>query len=228
MIKTIDYNTDVFNSRAEEFDVYDDSTGELIDDILDTIKTLDNKVFLCANEIGRKERAFGIKFENETKLFFNPVFQEKKEPKLVRELDEITGKEYIMPRFADVTICYQDECGKVVATKFKDPASLIVCKAMDFIDGLHDSDFGLEVLPEFDEASDEEREEVLNLYLDYLTNLGAQLDAELQENDEVKAEWNAYRFAKAKAEGKIETFNDTPKLNRKQRRFLAKFSKKIK
>jgi len=229
MIKTIDYNNEAFNSRAEEFNVFNDETSDLISDLKDTLLSLENKVFLCANEIGRKERAFGIRFEDEVKLFFNPVFQDKKDPKLVRELDEVTNKEYIMPRFSDVTICYQDELGKTVATKFKEPASLIVCKAMDFIDGLHDSDFGLEVLPEFDSATDEERQEVIDMYIEYLTNLGQQLDAELQMDEDVKDEWNAYRFAKAKAEGKIETFEDKPgvKLNRAQRRYLKKFKNKL-
>ena len=43
-------------------------------DLTDTIETLDDRIFLCSNEIGREERAFVLKFKDGIHLYLNPAF----------------------------------------------------------------------------------------------------------------------------------------------------------
>lgn len=225
MIKELDFNSEWYNSRAMEFKVSDDETDNLIQEMTDTLNNLEDRVYLCANEIGRSERAFAIKFEDGIKFFFNPVVQSRKEPKLVREIEN--GVEYIIPRSSELSICYQDSTGKVVANKFVEPVSLIVGRALDCIDGLHVIDYGLEIIPEFDSASEDEKAEVIKAYIDSLGEYKDHLDEELQNDESTKNEWTSYKYAKAKAEGTINFLEETPKPNRKQRRTLKKLLKKL-
>jgi len=232
MIKELITDKSFLDERAMEWDVRKEQelSTELVQNLSDTLKSLPNRYYLCSNEIGYHERAFAIKFSDEIKIFMNPIFQSKGNLKLVRELDPLTNKEYIIPRYTDVTVCYQNCMGKIEANKFNEQASVVVSQAMDCLEGVHSSDYGLEVIPEFDLATEEEREEVINAYLESIKKTRDELDRDLQEDEETKEEWNYYRFVRDKNEGKIETVDleEQPKFNRKQRRLLDKLIKKFK
>jgi len=229
MIKEILLDSPFLNDRAMEWDVKNnqDLAYELVQNLNDTLLSIEDRLYLCSNEIGYNNRAFAIKFSDETKIFMNPMYQDKEALKLVREYDPITKKQFIIPRFTEVTLCFQNCLGKIEALKFNEAASPIVSQAMDCLDGIHSSDYGLEITEEFDKASPEEQQSVLNEYLKSLSTLRDNLDSELSNNDDTKKEWEGFKFLKAKFNGEIETDN-SPKLNRKQRRFFEKLAKKFK
>jgi hypothetical protein len=57
---------------------------------------------------------------------------------------------------------------------------------MDHLDGLLLSDIGLEIDEMFDNATEEERMEVINMYLDSLDIKQKEIDKEIQEDEELK------------------------------------------
>lgn len=230
MIKEILIDSDIINERSMEWDVLknQDISTELVQNLWDTLSAATDRSYLCSNEIGYKERAFALKFSDDYKIFMNPLYQNISDLKLVREYDPLTKKQYIIPRYTDVTLCYQNCMGKIEAIKFNELASAVVAQAMDCLDGIHSSDYGLEITEEFDNATDEEWNQVINEYLRVLGDLRKNLDKDLQTNEETREEWNAFRFTKAKASGEFnDDSNDSPKLNRKQRRFFEKLAKKF-
>lgn len=228
MIKEILVDSPLLNERSMEWDVRaeQDLSMELVQSLNDTIKANEDRVYLCANEIGYNNRAFIIKFSDDTRVFMNPIYQVKEGLRLVREYDPLTKKQFIIPRFTEVTLCFQNCMGKIEALKFNEVASPIVSQAMDCLDGIHSSDYGLEINEDFDKASPEEQQEVLNEYLNSIKDLMNKLESDLSTNEDTKKEWEGFRFLKAKLNGEIES-EASPKLNRKQRRFFEKLAKKF-
>lgn len=223
MIKELDYT--IYNDRASECLISEEE--ETIRDLKETLLSLD-RPYLCANEIGLDKRIIAIKFDEDKPIIFaNPIYQVRDNICLIREKDFNTDKEYIIPRYKDITLCYQREDGETSATKFNEEASPLVCQAMECLDGIHPSDYGLEVIPEFDEATDEEREEVIKFYINSLKDLEYSLDKDLQSDSELSNAWRSYKFNKGVADGEVELYKEEPKLNRAQRRLLSKLEKKL-
>lgn len=228
MIKEIITDKEKLSTRCKEFNVLKGGQSkaiELLQNLSDTIESTD-RLYLCANEIGYEERAFAIKFKDETEIFFNPAFQHRDKPIFYREKSYVDGKEYIIPRFTDVSLVFQDSAGKVLGLKFNEAASIIVCQAMNTIDGLFDSDYGLEIIPEFDQASREEQEEIIAGYAEEIGKLGKMMDEELSNNEETKDTWKAAKFYRAVADGEVE-FDNPPSSNREKKR-IANAAKALK
>ena len=167
-----------------------DLSTEIVQSLYDTISNpeCNDRLYLCSNEIGYLQRAFILKFNDDWRVFMNPIFQKHEDLKLIREYDPLTKKQYIIPRYTDVVLCYQNSMGKIEAVKFGEEASIVVSQAMDCLEGIHSSDYGLEIDDKFDEATEEERAEVLNKYLEELNSLRETLDSDLSENDDTKKE----------------------------------------
>lgn len=224
MVKEL--NFEVYNDRSNECAVLEEK--DIIHDLKDTLKELD-RPYLCANEIGKSKRLFVLKFDGDKLITFaNPVYQVREDMSLIREKDFNTNIEYIIPRYKNVTICYQNEAGEVTATKFNEESSPLICQIMDCLDGIHPSDYGLEVIPEFDEATDDERKEVLKQYICSLQDLDLVLNEELEKDDETNKVWKDFKFQRAVANKEVELYNETPQLNRKQRRLMDKLAGKFK
>lgn len=232
MIKELVTDINKLTERASEWDVkseMNDKVITIIQDLDDTLKYLnkiDGRLFLTSNQIGYTERAFVIKFEDENKFFFNPIFYGRKDVVLSREKDYLSGVEYFVPRYKQCIINYQDSLGRPKANRFDNEASVVVCQAMDALEGLLVSDWGLEIIPEFDLASKEEQQEVISEYIKSLTAFRDTLDKDLTESED-KEEYKAIKFMQGVADGSIKVEHEEPKLNRAQRRGLAKVIKRI-
>lgn len=228
MIKEIDYSSDLYFDRANEYDIKED--GKIVQDLKDTIASIPERVYLCANEIGEDKRAFAVKFGDEVRVFSNPVYQDRDQLKLVREKDYSTDKEFIIPRYDNITLCYQDEAGETKATKFNEDASPVICQAMDCLDGIHATDYGLEVIPEFDEASEEDKAEVIQMYINSIKDLDYMLDKDLSEDEEIKGLWKNFKFNRAVSTGEVQLDKEEEPerhFNRRERRLLDKFARKM-
>lgn len=228
MVKDLVTDINELSKRSVEWDVRGNSqlSTELVQSLDDTLEVHKELVYLCANEIGYKERALDIRFADDTEIFMNPAFQKVSELVLSRELDRHNGKEYIIPRYNEVEIVFQDCLGSVKAFKFTGVGANIVCQAMDTLDGIFASDYGLEVIPEFDEATPEEQQQVIDLYLKSLEERYKALDKELSEDEETKGPWKAARFIEAVKNGDVELEEEKPLSKRKQKR-INKIAKSI-
>jgi len=177
----------------------------LIQDLEETLKEHPERLFLCTNEIGYKERGILVRFADDTHEFLNPAFQKKDVPIINREKDIFTGEEYLIPRFTNVEIVYQDCLGAVKANKLNEAASVIMCQAMDLLNGLTAKDYGLPILEGFDDLSADDKAEII---ADYVKSLGEKyslLDNDLSSNEETKDIWDAAKYIKGVSDGTINT-----------------------
>jgi len=231
MIKDIIKDVDQLSKRSKEWDVRgnQDLSTSIVQDLEDTIEAHEDLLYLCANEIGYRERAIDMKFTDDTYIFMNPAFKKVDKLVLSRELDRLNGKEYLVPRYNEIELNYQDCLGSIKAAKMTDSGAIVICQAMDTIDGIFASDYGLEIIPEFDQATQEEQQEVIDEWLKSFNESYKKLDSELSndENKKVKDAWNAAKFIEAVNTGKVELDRDEQVSNRKKKK-INKFIKSIK
>lgn len=194
-------------------------------DLTDTLEHSD-RIFLCSNEIGRKERAIALKFKDGIHVYFNPAFIDRSGFFINREVDILTGKEYFIPRYSKVSIAYQTETGEFKADKMNEVASVVACQAMHLLDGLYTCGIGLEATSEFDAMPEDDKKEILAGYIEYLANLGKEMDEELTGDSETHDQWSAAKFIQGVADGTIKTEEAPPSNNEKKR--WKRFFKNIK
>ena len=184
-------------------------------------------VALSAPQIGVDSRLFCIKFSGgDIRTFINPMIKGSKGMHLSREkCISIPDKEFIVPRNDEVEVIYQTPVAKIEENIMKDAVGEVFQQMVQLLDGILLSDIGLEVIEGWDEASEEEREEVIKAYLDGLkiTNKGLQKD--IEEHKDTKELSDAIEFMKGVELGTIETYQEQPHLNREQRRQLERLKK---
>ena len=70
---------------------------------------------------------------------------------------------------------------------YKGPYGEVVQQMIEMLDGIQLSDYGLEVIPAFDKATDEEKTQVLQMYIDSLKKRAHDLMDEINADPELKA-----------------------------------------
>lgn len=224
-------DTDLLFTRAREWDVRTNSdiATQLIQKLDKVLDENPNYVFSISQEAGMLERAINAKFQDGVNTLMNPMFKVADRLKLSRELDRIDNKEYIVPRFTNVEVVYQDSLGRIRGMKLNDEAAMIMHQAMDMLDGVYPSDIGLEIIPEFDEASPEEQQQVIEEYFKtYINKIYSDLDNDLTSNNDTKDEWNAIKFMAAKSRGDVKIDNEEAPLSNRKKKFINKLAKQIK
>lgn len=208
ILKLEDENNEKLLSRADEINTTTD--GNLQREITSALKKTiekENIVALSANAIGYDKRIFCIKFDEEIKTFINPVIVKAEGLQLSREkCTSIPGKEFIVPRNTNLNVIYQRPMGKAESRQFLGVAAFIFQHELQHLDGVLLSDFALEIDEDWDNATDEEREEVIKYYLDSLDIKAKELDKEIQEDPELKKVSDAIDFMTSvyKGETKLE------------------------
>jgi len=161
---------------------------------------------LSAPQIGIKQRVIVLKYSNGImKAYINPVILKADDYHLVREKDiSIPEKEFISLRPKKVHIRYQCEDAKPEENFLYAPASEIFDRMVNYLDGVTLDELGLEVIPEFDEASDEEKQEVIDAYLQSLKKRNLLAQEAVEEDKDAKELMNAIRFEAGVEEGKVQ------------------------
>lgn len=205
--------------RAQEIsrEKEDKLLKEIIANIKKTMKK-NNLVSLSAPGVGYNKRVFCIDFsDNEIKTFINPVITYKSELGLTREIcSSLPGKEYLLPRHKEVDIIYETPSGKIKTNRFKAEAAYVIQHEVDHLEGVTLMDIGLEIDYDFDEASEEERQEIISMYLDSLKKRQDILNEEIDSNDELKIVSDRLKFSEMLARGEI-TFDNIDELVNKSR-----------
>ena len=202
--------------RAQE--ISRENEDELLKEIIANIKKTmkkNNLVSLSAPGIGYNKRVFCVDFsDNEIKTFINPVITNKTEMKLAREIcSSLPGEEYLLPRHYEVDIIYETPSGKIKTNRFKDVAAYVMQHEVDHLEGVTIKDIGLELDSDFDDATDEERQEIISMYLDSLVKRQSLLDEEINSNSELKTVSDRLRFSEMLAKGEI-TFENIDELTK--------------
>lgn len=214
-ILTIDVAEEKLSDRCDEIDLR--KNNKLAREIITELKKVmrkNNLTSLSAPAIGYNKRIFCIDFKDqEIKSFVNPVIANAKGLQLSRETcTSIPGKTFVRPRNNEVEVMFQNPMSKPISRKLIGLAAVVFQHEMDHLDGLLLSDVGLEIDDDFDKASEEERQEVIEAYLDSLDLRQKEIQQEIKEDKELSEINSAIDFMTSvyKGDTKIEGYN-TPK-----------------
>lgn len=200
---------DALNSigRAQEID--HEKEGKQLREITGAIKRTmrkKNLISLSAPGIGYNKRIFCIDFsDQEIKSFVNPIIQNAEGIQLVREqCSSIPGKEFIVPRSKVIDVIYETPTGMIKTQRMKDVVAFVFQHEIHHLEGVTLEDIGLEIDSDWDEATEEERREVIEMYLDSLDLRQQYLDKIIEEDEELHIVSERLRFVEALARGDIE------------------------
>lgn len=189
-----DYDT--LSERCDEFDLR--KNGSDVQGIVLKLKNTIRKnglSGLSANQIGFDKRILCLNFNGDIRTFINPILTGADGVELSREsCSSIPGKTFIRIRNSRVWVTYQTPLGKIESVELNGYASRMMQHHIDHLDGLLLSDVGLEIDADFDNATEEERMQVIEMYLDSLDMATKDIEAELDKDEEGKQMVDAVRF----------------------------------
>lgn len=199
------------SGRAVEIDIKTENKEmrDIIKEIKDTMRKKNLKS-LSAPAIGYNKRIFCIDFSDlEIKTFINPIIVEAKGISLSKETcTSIPGKFFIRPRNNDLAVVYQSPTGKVESRQIVGMAAYVFQHEMDHLDGILLSDIGLEIDDDFEKASEEDRMEVINAYLDCLDLKQKEISTEIENDPELKQISDASKFMESVYKGETELYRE--------------------
>ena len=170
----------------------------------------DNLTALSAPQIGEKYRIFCIKFTekkgkkaSETiKTFINPVITGIRGIVVDREADIcIPDKQFIIVRNNDLSLLYQNPLGNPISQKFSGKSSAVIQMMVDHLDGVLLTDLGLEIDERFDEATEEEKNELIDAYLKSLDLYKKEVDKDINNDKDLKSMKDAVDFIQSVRNG---------------------------
>lgn len=196
-VKDIITDPEILNDYSDVIDPRKD--GNLVQQIVLDIKaTMKAKKLqsLSAPQIGYKSRIFCIRFgESDYRAFLNPIIETTNAFQFAREkCSSLPDKEFIRPRYGSIRVMYMTPMGEYKCNNIAGRSAIVFQHCLDHLDGLLLSNVGLEIDELFDQATDEEREEVLRAYAESLDIRQKQLEAEIQADDELKEIDDAIKF----------------------------------
>ena len=223
----LEKNKEVLSDRAVEIDIFEKWDDiQLIKRYMEqAYKDDENLITLSAKQFGFNYRMFSIKFNDEIKYFVNPMISKREGLHISIESNiGIEDAEYIITRSDRILAIYQTIFGLAETNKFEGVAAELFQQQVDLLDSVLLSDVGLEIDDDFKNASDEEKQQVVDLYINSLQERDKQLQDEIQNNEHLKKTADAIKFMTGVATGEIEIERkiDESKLNREQRRALKK------
>lgn len=207
MVKEIITDLEKLSDRCDEIDVRKENQlmRDIILDLKQTLRENPTGVGLAANQIGYDKRIFVINFNGDIRTFINPVISQVKGFTLNRESClSLPGKSFIRPRHNEIMVIYQTPLGKTESRKIVGLAAYVFQHELDHLDGLTLADIGLEVGEDFDKASEEEKNELINAYLDSLDIKQKQLEKEIEEDKDLKQTSDAIKFMEALQKGEVQ------------------------
>lgn len=207
MVKEIITDVEKLSGRCDEVNVRDNNAEvrQLTLDLKDTIRANEGCLGLAANQIGASMRMFCINFNGDIRTFINPVITEAKSITLNREgCMSLPGRQFIRPRNSEISVIYQTPLGKTESRKFLGLAACVFQHELDHLDGITLEDLGLEIDEKFDEATEEERDELVKNYLDSLDLKQKEINKEIEEDPELKQINDASKFMQKVVSGEVQ------------------------
>lgn len=158
---------------------------------------------LTAPQIGYNRRVFCIKFgENDYRTFINPIIENNSTITMSRETcSSLPDKTYILPRFGKVVFYYTTPLSKIERATLVGRAAYVFQHALDHLNGMLIDDIGLEIDELFDQATDEEREEVIKMYAESLDIRLKQLNEEIAADEQLSQVNDAIKFIRSVKDG---------------------------
>ena len=192
--------------RAEEVDVKKDNktVKEIVLELKKTIRE-NNLTSLSAPQIGYNKRIFVINYNGDLRTYINPVLAELNDLRIVKEkCTSIPDKTFLIPRHSKIKVMYQTPMGKIESCQLIGVAASKFQHLLDHLEGMLVSDIGLEVDERFDNASDEEKEEVIKAYIDSLDIKLKEIKKDIEEDKDLMQMSKAIEFIEKKNKGEIQ------------------------
>lgn len=196
---------DKLSERCDEFDLTkkNNEAQEIIVKLKQIIRSDATIAGLSAIQIGYNKRIICINFNGDIRTFINPIIEKAEGLELSREsCHSIPGKEYIRIRQNKITVTYQTPLAKIETVELAGMAARVMQHHIDHLDGLLISDVGLEIEEDWDNATDEERQEVIDYYIDSLDIRAKEISKEIAEDKDATQLSNAIKFMNSVREGK--------------------------
>ena len=202
-VKPVITDYEALSDRSDEIDLRKENSlaRETILNLKATIRDK-NLVALTAPQIGVKKRIGCINFNGDIRTFCNPVLTDVKGLQLNREkCPSIPDKTYLRFRHSEVTFWYQDPLGKANSIKLNGLAAMAMQYVVDMLDGLLISDVGLELDENWDKLTEEEKNQVVSMYIESLDLKEKQVKKEVEEDPDTKKISDAIDFMKSVQSG---------------------------
>lgn len=197
-VKEIIYDLEKLGEWSEV--IHPQKEGKLCQQIIGELKATmraNNLEYLTAPQIGYNKRIFCIRYkDNDYRSYINPSISNLAKLSVVQEVCySLPEKRYIMPRYNMVEMIYYKPLGaQPEACRVFGKSAQIMHHCVDHLDGLLTCDIGLEIDELFDQATDDERAEVVKAYLESLDIRQKQLKEEIENDEELKKMSDAIDF----------------------------------
>ena len=154
---------------------------------------------LSAPQIGVDSRIFCIRFNDTIKTFINPIVTKKSNYIIKPEtFVSMPGKEILITRPEELTVVYYTDEFKYEENKLLGAAARLFDQHCQLLDGVLPSDLGLVSDVEADgslaDLSEEEIAQVIEIYKQFIKTKTAGLQKQIEEDEEVKKQYNALKF----------------------------------
>lgn len=154
---------------------------------------------LSAPQIGIDSRIFCIRFNDIIKTFINPIVTKKSNYIIKPEtFVSMPGKEILITRPEELTVVYYTDEFKYEENKLLGAAARLFDQHCQLLDGVLPSDLGLVSDVETDgslaDLSEEEIAQVIEIYKQFIKAKTAGLQKQIEEDEEVKKQYNALKF----------------------------------
>ncbi len=214
-VKEILTDYDLLSVRCSEFDLskHNKDAQEVILSLKNTLRANSKLVALSANQVGYATRIICLNFNGDIRTFVNPIITRASGFELSREYcSSIPDKSFLVTRNSTIEITYQTPMGKIQSVELVGLAARIMQHHMQHLDGILVSDIGLEVDEEFDNASAEEQQQVIEMYLDSLDMLKTDIEKSIDADEDTQKVLDAVKFMESvrKGETVIEQIELTP------------------
>lgn len=228
-VKDIVTDYDILSERCDEIDLTKKNKNiqNTILQLKNTIKANPDMLGLSANQIGSYDRVIVLNFNGNLRSFVNPIITRVDGFELSRETcHSIPGKTFIRMRNSRVWVTYQTPLGKIESVELNGVAAKMMQHHIDHLDGLLLSDVSLEIDEAFDNATEEERAEVLKYYLESLDLCADELITDVNSTAEGKQLSDAIRFIESVKTGET-VIESVPYTDEEFEDLKGKFKKEL-
>lgn len=203
MAKHLVFDIEQLHESCDEVNPLD--AKQTVLDLKAKLKKYKDLYALSAPQIGIKQRVICIKFNDGIiKEYINPMILKSEGLHLVREKDiSIAEKEFIAPRPNKVYIRYQLENAKPEENILNGSVAEVFDRMMHYLQGVTLEDYGLEILEGFDDLCEEDKQEIIDMYIKSLKTREELLDDNIEHDADAKELKDAIRFMEAVDKGEV-------------------------
>lgn len=196
---------DKLSYRSTEFDIkkLNKECKNMILEMKATMRA-NNLLGLSACQIGYYARVICLNFNGDIRTFINPIITKSEGFELSKETCSSLEGTYIRPRNSKVDILYQTPLGKTASATLVGFAAKLFQHHLDHLDGILISDIGLLIDEDFDNASDEERLEIIDMYIDALDLRKNEIETAIQDDPQAKQMADAVKFFESVEKGETQ------------------------